>query len=135
MTQRFTGLQMCTGVIRRKREQATATDTALPPDTRAIMRRSCSLPERRVTTCTVDLGGAWYTPVATRASATGMASDAERLRDPSFEEETGLAPLAKAQRPEEMPEAGSTLAPYRPPPVKADEVMGGTDEIGMASRN
>ena len=31
-----------------------------------------------------------------------------------------------------MLEAGSTLAPYQPPPVEDDEVTGGIDEIGMA---
>jgi len=43
-----------------------------------------------------------------------------------------LAPPAKVQCPEGMLETGSTLAPYRPPLVEDDEVMGGTDEIGMA---
>jgi len=43
-----------------------------------------------------------------------------------------LAPPAKAQHPERMPKASTTLAPYRLPPVEDDEVMGGADKIGLA---
>jgi len=107
-------------------------DMALPPDIRAVVRRQRSPSERRVTTCMVDLGGAWYAPAATRASGTGTASDAECPKDSSSEGGTELAPPVKVQRPEGVPEAGSTLAPYRPLQVEDDEVMGGTDEIGMA---
>jgi len=37
LAQHFTGLQMRSGISRHKSEQATAMDTALPPDTRAVV--------------------------------------------------------------------------------------------------
>jgi len=122
--QRYTDLRVCLGGTHRKCGQATATDMASPPDTRTIVERQRSPSERRVTTCTVDLGGAWYAPATISASATGMASIAEHPRDPSFEEEAELAPPAKAQRPEGMPEVGSALAPYQLPPVEDDAIAG-----------
>jgi len=51
---------------------------------------------------------------------------------PIFGREPGLAPPAKGSRPEGMPEAGLSLAPYLPPPVEDDDIVGGGDDLGMA---
>jgi len=51
---RITGLEMRSVVMRRKREQAAAEDTATPPDTRSVVRWPRSPSERRLASCTVD---------------------------------------------------------------------------------
>jgi len=43
-----------------------------------------------------------------------------------------MAPPAKSMRPDGFPEAGHSVAPYLPPPVEDDDVIGGTDDQGMA---
>jgi len=42
------------------------------------------------------------------------------------------APPAKSMRPEGFPEASQSVAPYLPPPVEDDAILGGTDDQGMA---
>ena len=111
---RVTGLRMRADTERRKREQSAASGTAkLPDDTRSVVRRLRSLSERRVTSCTVDLGavryalppsraserrlaaahaenfGEWYTPEATHVLEPGTASDAEHLERPKHSSSEG----------------------------------------------
>jgi len=49
-----------------------------------------------------------------------------------FGKEPGLALPAKTSRPEGMPEAEPPLAPYQPPPVEDDDIIGGDNDVGMA---
>ena len=42
-----------------------------------------------------------------------------------------VAPPAKSMRPAGFPEAGDSVASYRPPPVEDDEIVGGVDTQGM----
>jgi len=61
-----------------------------------------------------------------------MATEMGRVEPPFFGREPGLAPPTKSSRPEGMPEAGLSLAPYLPPPVEDDEIVGGCDGLRMA---
>ena len=90
---RMTGLRM------RSREAAT-TKTASPPDTRTVEtriveQRPRSPSSRRVTSCTVDLGAAWYAPsAAATATGTGTATGARRPEPPFFWEGTRFGPAS-----------------------------------------
>ena len=79
----------------------------------------------------MDLGTAWYTP-ATTVTGTGIAMDTGCAEPPFFGREPGLAPPTKTSRPAGMPEAEHSLAPYLPPPVEDDDIVGGSDDFGMA---
>ena len=61
-----------------------------------------------------------------------MAADVGHTEPSSMGEGTGSTPPAKASRPEELPWAEPPLAPYRPPPVEDDDILGGEDLQGMA---
>ena len=103
--------------------------TATPPDTRSGVRRPRLPSERRVTSCTVDLGAAWYAPKPSRAS--GTASGAVCSKHSSSEEER--APPSKVRRPERKPEAREGVGTYQPAPVEDDQLVGVHNNIGLTT--
>jgi len=128
---RATGSTVRSSMLRRKRERLAAKETAASPsDTRSVVRRSRSPTERRVTSCTVDLGAVKYAPPPSRASrrtsAAGSSANLEEWGMPDTtqapDSETAIGadvtrqpersssegerpPPEKARRPEGMPEA------------------------------
>jgi len=127
---RGTGEPKRQGKIRHPRANKRSAGGSDPP---AASTPTSSAGDRTVSSrrrvCRVDLSQSQVPP--------GISAGKEEAWDvectiPSSGESMDMAPPAKSMRPAGFPEAGQSVAPYLPPPVEDDNIVGGMDNQGMA---
>ena len=84
-------LTVCYPAPRSKKRTAPATASTPLEDTRTVESRPDSPSSRRIMSCTVDLGSAWYAPTTT-TTGTGITTGSGGAEPPFFGREPGLAP-------------------------------------------